>query len=76
MVSPHDRRYQVLLKRLREARLAAGLTQVEVAKRLGLIQPLISRIETGERKIDPIEFADICRLYGKGARYFLPDLPV
>lgn len=76
MVSPHDRRYQILIKRLREARAEAGLSQVEVAKRLGLIQPLISRIESGERKIDPIEFSELCKLYGKGARYFLPDLPV
>ena len=76
MVSPHDRRYQSLLKRLRDARLEAGLSQVDVAKRLGLIQPLISRIETGERKIDPIEFGELCRIYRKGARYFLPDLPV
>ena len=76
MVSPHDRRYQTLLRRLREARAEAGLSQVDVAKRLGLVQPLISRIESGERKIDPIEFGELCRLYKKGAQYFLPDLPV
>jgi transcriptional regulator with XRE-family HTH domain len=76
VVSPHDRRYQALLRRLRDARAEAGLSQIEVAKRLGLIQPLVSRIESGERKIDPIEFAELCRIYGKGARYFLPDLPV
>jgi transcriptional regulator with XRE-family HTH domain len=52
------------------------LSQIDVAKRMGLIQPLISRIESGERKIDPIEFGELCRLYKKGARYFLPDLPV
>jgi transcriptional regulator with XRE-family HTH domain len=76
VVSPHDKRYQVLLKRLRDARREAGLSQIDVAKRMGLIQPLISRIESGERKIDPIEFGELCRLYKKGARYFLPDLPV
>jgi len=76
VVSPHDRRYQSLLKRLREARAEAGLSQVDVAKRLGLAQPLVSRIESGERKIDPIEFAELCRLYKKGALYFLPDLPI
>lgn len=76
MVSPHDRRYQFLLKRLRAARIEAGLTQTAVAKSLGLVQPLVSRIESGERKIDPIEFGELCRLYSKGARYFVPDLPV
>jgi transcriptional regulator with XRE-family HTH domain len=76
VVSPHDRRYQALLKRLRDARTEANLSQVDVAKRLGLVQPLVSRIESGERKIDPIEFGELCRLYRKSARYFLPDLPM
>lgn len=76
MVSPYDRRYQTLLKRLRAARAEVGLSQIDVAKRLGLVQPLISRIESGERKIDPIEFGELCKLYKKSARYFLPDLPV
>ncbi len=76
MVSQYDRRYQLLIRRLREARLEAGLTQVQVAKRLGLRQPLVSRMESGERKIDPIEFAELCKLYGKGARYFVADLPM
>lgn len=76
MVSPHDRRYQALLKRLRQARAEAGLSQVDVAKVLGLVQPLISRIESGERKLDPIEFGELCKLYKRGVRYFLPDIPV
>jgi len=76
VVSPYDRRYQALTRRLREARLEAALTQVQVAKRLGMLQPLVSRIESGERKLDPIEFAELCKLYGKGARYFIPDMPV
>ena len=53
-----------------------SLSQVDLAKRLGLVRPLVLRIESGERKVDPIEFSELCRLCGKGARYFLPDLPV
>ena len=56
--------------------MEAGLSQVEVARHLELLQPLVSRIESGERKIDPIEFAELCKLYRKAARHFLPDLPV
>ena len=76
MVSPHDARYRALLRRLRTAREQAGVTQQEVADHLGLVQPLVSRIEAGERKIDPIEFEELCVLYGKPATYFLPRLPV
>lgn len=76
MVSPYDPRYRALLKRLRKAREHAGVTQQQVADRLGLVQPLVSRIEAGERKIDPVEFEELCKLYGKPATFFLPDLPV
>ncbi len=76
MVSPYDPRYQAFLKRLREAREDAGVTQERVAEHLDLVQPLVSRIEAGERKIDPIEFEELCKLYEKPATFFLPDLPV
>lgn len=76
MVSPHDPRYQALLERLRTARKEAGVSQVQVAEHLDLVQPLVSRIESGERKIDPIEFEELCKLYGRPATYFLPDMPI
>ena len=76
MVSPYDPRYQAMLKRLCKARKEAGVTQEQVAERLGLVQPLVSRLEAGERKIDPIEFEELCKLYGKPATFFLPNLPV
>jgi transcriptional regulator with XRE-family HTH domain len=34
-------------KMLREARLAAGLTQAELAERLGASQPVVARVESG-----------------------------
>lgn len=75
MVSPYDERYEQLVARLRRARTDAGLSQTEVAKKLGLTQPLVSRMEAGQRKIDPIELAVLCRVYGKSVRYFVPDMP-
>lgn len=75
MVSPYDARYRQLVQRLREARKEAGLSQAEVARELRLTQPLVSRIEAGQRKIDPIEFVQLCRLFQKPARYFIHDLP-
>ncbi len=76
MVSPYDERYEQLVQRLRRAREEANLSQVKVAEKLGLSQPLVSRIEAGERKIDPIELAMLCRLYRKPVKYFVPDMPV
>jgi len=75
MVSPYDSRYQQLVQRLRRAREEAGISQAAVAEKLGLTQPLVSRIEAGQRKIDPIELCVLCKLYKKPARHFIPDLP-
>jgi transcriptional regulator with XRE-family HTH domain len=60
----HSPRYQTMCRRLKEARVRSGLTQVEAAKALGQAQNFVSKCETGERRIDPIELADFLALYG------------
>jgi transcriptional regulator with XRE-family HTH domain len=47
-----------------EARTRAGVTQVELAARLGRPQPFISFVERGERRVDVIEFYAIMRRWG------------
>jgi transcriptional regulator with XRE-family HTH domain len=63
--------YQHMLARLRQARKAAGLTQAEVGRRLGLRQNHVSRMETGERRLDPVELARFAAVYGKPLEWFL-----
>jgi transcriptional regulator with XRE-family HTH domain len=53
--------HQALLKVLVRARARAELTQTELGLRLGRSQPWISNIERGERRLDVIEFAELCR---------------
>lgn len=53
--------YEALQKALIEARHAAGLTQSEVADRLSKPQSFMSKLEQGERRLDVIEFIEICR---------------
>lgn len=50
-------------KILQEARKKAGLTQIAAAERLGCRQTFISKIERGERRVDVIEFLEICHAY-------------
>ena len=62
--SRHTVRYERLLQALRAAREEAGLTQLEVANRLNSYNSFLSKVESGERRIDVVELAELCRLYG------------
>jgi transcriptional regulator with XRE-family HTH domain len=42
-----------------EARVAAGVTQIELAERLGRPQSFVSKVEGGDRRLDVIEFLQI-----------------
>jgi transcriptional regulator with XRE-family HTH domain len=66
-------KYQELLDRLRAARLEAGLSQEEVAKRLGTSQSFVSRSETGERRLDVIELQAFAAIYRKPMSHFLSN---
>ena len=70
----YAQKYQELLGRLRAARLEAGLTQEEVAGRLGRSQTFVSRSETGERRVDVIELQAFAVIYHKPISYFLSDM--
>jgi transcriptional regulator with XRE-family HTH domain len=45
-------------------RKAAGLSQAEVAKKLRRYQSIVANIESGERRIDVVEFLDIAEAIG------------
>lgn len=51
---------KLLQKHLKETRIAAGLTQIELAKKLGLRQSFVSKYESGERRLDLVEISEIC----------------
>lgn len=70
MATRHPERYRALLARLREARRDAGMSQEAAAAALGVYQKYISKVETGERRIDPIELEELARLYGKPLEFF------
>ena len=49
---------------LREARLEAGVQQQELAARVGVPPPVISKIEAGERGFDLLEARAVCAALG------------
>ena len=52
-------------------KVAAGMTQEKVAEHLGKPQSFVSKVETGERRIDPTELEKFAKLYGKPVTFFL-----
>ena len=66
--------YKVLLAYLKVAREGAGLTQAELAERLGMSQSQVSKCERGERRLDVIELREWCMALGVGLPAFIKTL--
>ena len=63
-----------LLILLRGVRVEAGLTQSELASRLGTDQTFISKYETGERRLDILELREVCQAIGTDFLAFIRKL--
>ncbi|RKY19815.1 MAG: transcriptional regulator [Planctomycetota bacterium] len=66
----HTRRYRVFLAHLRQARVDAALTQVQLAARLRRSQTWVSKCELGERRVDFVELEDLAKVCGKPLDFF------
>lgn len=71
MKSVHTKEYAYVVERLKKARLEAGLTQVQVAKKLGRPQSHISNVESGQQRVDVVELQRFAKMYGQKIDYFL-----
>lgn len=59
---------------LRHARKKAGLTQEELNQRLGKYKTFVSKYESGERRLDVMEFIDIAEALGLDAASILKEV--
>jgi transcriptional regulator with XRE-family HTH domain len=66
--------YEAVQDLLRELRMAAGLSQTDVADRLNASQSFVSKYEAGERRLDIIEVRTLCGLFGVSLRDFIVRL--
>lgn len=58
MKSPHHPAYTTLRIRLEAARTKAGLTQQALAEKLGRPQSFVSKIESGDLRLDVLEYVE------------------
>lgn len=68
---PFQETYDTLLTKLIAARQEAGLSQRKVCELMGMPHSFVSKCETGERRIDVMEFLQLARLYRKSLDYFV-----
>jgi Zn-dependent peptidase ImmA (M78 family)/transcriptional regulator with XRE-family HTH domain len=64
---------QEMGRRLRAARESCGMTQEDVARRLGVSRPTVAQMELGNRAASSIELDKLAYLFGRDIREFLAD---
>jgi len=64
MATIYSEDYQLIIRILREARIAQEITQEQLATAVGRPQSFIAKVENGERRIDVVEFVHLARLLG------------
>lgn len=64
-------RHKALMTALSSAREGAGLSQRELAKRLGRAHSFVGKIESGERQLNVLEFCDYADALGVDAAKLL-----
>lgn len=67
----YSKDHKYIVEQLKKARQEAGLEQVEVAKLLGKTQSHLSKVESGQRRIDVVALKEFARIYKKSIDYFL-----
>lgn len=72
--SIYTKEYSLFLEQLRKAREERGLTQIEVAEKLGQTQSFISKVERGERRLDVVELRAFCSAIGMSFTTFVSQI--
>ena len=54
------------------AREEAGLRQIDVAEKTGILQTELSKIENGQRRVEFITLLKLAKLYQKEVNFFIP----
>jgi len=67
--------WQEIGERVREARLAKGLSQLQLAQKVDLDRTMITKIESGARRLDALELARLAHALDVPVGHFLHPAP-
>jgi transcriptional regulator with XRE-family HTH domain len=57
-----SKRHVTLIAFLKDRRKAAGLSQEELAEKMGEYQSFVARMESGQRRVDVVEFLSLAAI--------------
>ncbi|HYV40074.1 MAG TPA: helix-turn-helix transcriptional regulator [Gemmataceae bacterium] len=66
--------YAAVLRLLKQAREKAGITQVELAKKIEETQSYVSKVERGDLRLDIVQLRTLCRILGTTLPAFVQQL--
>ena len=69
--SIYTKSYSHLVDQLKKARKQKRLKQIDVARKLNRTQSYISKIESGQLRLDIVQLKEISRLYKKQLDFFI-----
>jgi len=69
--SIYSKEHTKIAKKLKKARLEAGLTQRQAAKKLKVSQSYISKLEAGQRRIELVQVKKLSKIYKQSLEYFI-----
>jgi len=67
----YSKDHQHMVKQLRKARVEAGFSQKDVGKRVGKSQSYLSKVESGQRRVDVVQLKDFAKIYKKELGFFV-----
>ena len=70
----HSEQYRIFITALRDARERAGVTQVDLAKKLRVEQSVVSKCERGARRLDVVELHEWLHALDGDALSFISEL--
>lgn len=72
--SIHTKKYKKFCELLVEARQSKNLMQKQLAEKLSKPQSFVSKYENGERRLDVVEFTEICDIIGVNPKKIIDKL--
>ncbi len=67
----YSKEHKHIIEQLKKAREKVGFDQKRVAKLLGKTQSYVSKVESGQRRLDVVQLKEFARIYKKSMDYFL-----